>query len=47
MKTGASLPVTSSRYSPLVSEPAAHGPWESGAQTAMTTEEGKGVGGAH
>jgi hypothetical protein len=31
--------MTSLRYSPLVSEPAAHGPWESGAQTAMTTVE--------
>jgi hypothetical protein len=39
MKTGASLTMTSFRYSPLASEPPVHRAWESGAQTAMTTEE--------
>jgi hypothetical protein len=31
----------------LASEPAVHGPWESGAQTAMTTEERTAGGGPH
>jgi hypothetical protein len=34
--------MTSFRYSPLASEPAVHGPWETGAETAVTTEEGMG-----